>query len=352
MKGTQPKEKNSRFPLSTFWIILGVLLGTSGISVGMIVGMEKAHWTPIIQTHVMMLYWITAAALLTWLVRGRMKAVYDTPMQAISDATKKVAQGDFTVRIDTLHEEDKEDYLDLMIHDLNAMIAELGSIETLKTDFISNVSHEIKTPISVIQNYAQLLSSDDLTAQERRDYTQAIYSAAVRLHTLITNILRLNRLENQQISPAAAPFDLSAQLTECLLGFETVWEEKQIELEPDIEDGVVITADKELLSVVWNNLLSNAFKFTEPGGTVGVTLKREGRYAVVTIRDTGCGISPEAARHIFDKFYQGDTSHATQGNGLGLALVKRILAMTGAEIDVESVPGEGSAFTVKMRAGQ
>ena len=350
MKGTQPKEKNSRFPISTFWIILAVLLGTSGISMGLVVGMEKAGWPPIVQTHIMVFYWIGAAALLTWLVRARMKAVYDTPMQSISDATKKVAQGDFTVRIDTLHEEEKEDYLDLMIHDLNTMIAELGSIETLKTDFVSNVSHEIKTPIAVIQNYAQLLKSDTLTEQDRKDYSETIYDAANRLNTLITNILRLNRLENQRLTPAAAPFDLSAQLTECLLGFETVWEEKQIEIEPDIEDGVTVVTDKELLSIVWNNLLSNAFKFTEPGGTVGVTLKSEGEYASVAIRDTGCGISPEAARHIFDKFYQGDTSHATQGNGLGLALVKRILDMTGGEINVESKPDEGSTFTVKLRA--
>lgn len=350
MKGKLQKEKNSRFPLSTFWIILAVLLGTSGISMGIIVGTERAGWLPIVQTHIMVLYWIAAAALLTWLVRSRMKAVYDAPMQAISDATKKVAQGDFTVRIDTLHEEDKEDYLDRMIHDLNTMIAELGSIETLKTDFVSNVSHEIKTPISVIQNYAQLLKSDTLTEQERKDYSETIYGAAVRLNTLITNILRLNRLENQRISPAKMPFDLSTQLTECLLGFETVWEEKQIEIEPDIEDGVTVNSDKALLSIVWNNLLSNAFKFTDPGGTVGVTLKREGKYAAVTVRDTGCGISPEAAMHIFDKFYQGDTSHATQGNGLGLALVKRILDMTDGEINVESVPGEGSTFTVKLRA--
>ena len=303
----------------------------------------------IVQTHIMVLYWIAAAALLTWLVRSRMKAVYDAPMQAISDATKKVAQGDFTVRIDALHEEEKEDYLDRMIHDLNAMVAELGSIETLKTDFISNVSHEIKTPISVIQNYAQLLKSDTLTEQERKDYSETIYGAANRLNTLITNILRLNRLENQRLTPAAAPFDLSAQLTECLLGFETVWEEKQIEIEPDIEDGVAVVADKELLSIVWNNLLSNAFKFTEPGGTVFAALKKYDGDAIVTIRDTGCGISPEAAKHIFDKFYQGDTSHATQGNGLGLALVKRILDMTDGEINVESVPGEGSTFTVKLR---
>ena len=347
---TAEKEKKSRFPKSTFWIILVTLLLTSGISVGIIVGMQRAGWAPIIQTHIIVFYWIGAAALLTWLVRSRMKAVYDAPMQAISDATKQVAQGDFTVRIDPLHEEGHEDYLDLMIRDLNSMIAELGSIETLKTDFISNVSHEIKTPIAVIQNFAQLLQSDSLTEQERKEYAQTICSAAARLSTLITNILKLNRLENQQIRPGSAPFDLSAQLTECLLGFETVWEEKKIGIEPDIQDEVIVESDRELLSIVWNNLLSNAFKFTEPGGTVGVSLKAEDGFAVVTVRDNGCGIAPEAAKHIFDKFYQGDTSRATMGNGLGLALVRRILDMTGAEVDVQSVPGEGSTFTVKLKA--
>ena len=348
MKRSELQGK-TRFPKSIFWIVLGVLLLTAGVSEGLIVGMDRLQWNPILQTHLMIFYWIGAALLLTFLIRSRMKAAYDTPMQKISDATKQVAEGDFTVRIEPIHDEDKEDYLDLMIHDLNAMIAELGSIETLKTDFISNVSHEIKTPISVIQNYAQLLQADKLTEAERKDYSGAIYDAAQRLSMLITNILRLNRLENQQIRLAAEPFDLSEQLTGCLLGFETVWEEKQIDINPEIEDGVIISSDRELLSIVWNNLLSNAFKFTEPDGTVSVSLKSEEEAAVVCIADTGCGISPEAVRHIFDKFYQGDTSHASQGNGLGLALVKRIIDMTGGEISVKSVPGEGSTFIVKLK---
>lgn len=344
-----PVLEKSRFPKSTFWITLTVLLVTAGVSMGIIIGMERAAWSPIVQTHVMVLYWIGTAALLTWIVKTRIKAVYDAPMQAISEATKRVAHGDFSVRIDPLHTEDKEDYLDLMIQDLNAMIAELGSIETLKTDFVSNVSHEIKTPIAVIQNYAQLLQSERLTEQERLEYSAAIYAAAARLNTLITNILKLNRLENQQLQPKLQAFDLSAQLTECLLGFETVWEEKGIEICPELEDEVTVESDPQLLSIVWNNLLSNAFKFTEPGGMVRVSLQQAEGFALVTVSDTGCGISPEAVRHIFDKFYQGDSSNATQGNGLGLALVKRILDMTGGEIQVQSMPGEGSSFTVKLR---
>jgi signal transduction histidine kinase len=171
----------------------------------------------------------------------------------------------------------------------------------------------------------------------------------MRLNSLITNILRLNRLENQQIHMRSETFDLGGQLTECLLGFETVWEEKGIGIEPDIEDDVLINSDRELLSIVWNNLLSNAFKFTEPGGTVSISLKTENDDAVVTVRDSGCGMPPETVRHIFDKFYQGDTSHSVQGNGLGLTLVKRIIDIAGGEIRVESTPGEGSTFIVQLR---
>ena len=349
MKKKASKESRSRFPMSVFWIVLGILLITAGIQMAILVGMDSAGWPPIIQTHIMVFYWISAAVLLTILIRSRMKAVYDKPLQEISEATKKVAHGDFTVRIDPLHVSGKkEDYLDTIIHDLNAMIAELGSIETLKTDFISNVSHEIKTPLSVIQSYSRLLNSEHLSEEERREYAGIISDAAMRLNSLITNILRLNRLENQQIHMKPEVFDLGGQLTECLLGFETVWEEKGIEIEPDIEDDVMIASDRELLSIVWNNLLSNAFKFTEPGGTVSISLKTEHEDAVVSIRDTGCGMPPGTVRHIFDKFYQGDTSHSMQGNGLGLALVKRIIDITGGEIRVESTPGEGSAFIVRI----
>lgn len=343
------KQDASRFPKSIFWIVLGTLLLTAGIHVGVIIGMNEAKWPEIIQAHVMVFYWLGVAVLLTWVIRARMKVVYDAPLQQISAATKKVAGGDFSVQVEPIHSEEKEDYLDLMIHDLNAMIAELGSIETLKTDFISNVSHEIKTPISVIQNYARLLQSDGLSEEERADYAKTISDAAKRLNLLITNILRLNRLENQRLDAKKEPFDLSAQLGECVLGFESVWEDKNIDLDVEMNDEVYVRSDQELLALVWNNLLSNAFKFTETGGTVGISFTADEAYATVRITDTGCGMDEKTRKHIFDKFYQGDTSRATQGNGLGLALVKRVLDLTDGEIAVESEPGKGSTFTVRIK---
>jgi signal transduction histidine kinase len=165
----------------------------------------------------------------------------------------------------------------------------------------------------------------------------------------MTNILKLNRLENQQIYPTPTTFDLGEQLCECLLNYESVWEKKNIEIETNIEDDVKISADAELLSLVWNNLFSNAFKFTEECGRVTLTLTTNEKYAIVKIADTGCGINAEVGAHIFEKFYQGDTSHATQGNGLGLALVKRVIDIMQGEIEVESAVGIGTTFTVKVR---
>ena len=166
---------------------------------------------------------------------------------------------------------------------------------------------------------------------------------------MMTNILKLNRLENQQIYPQAAEYDLSEQLCNCLLQFEDVWERSEIDIEADIADGVTVKADAELLSLVWNNLFSNAFKFTEPGGTVSVILTTTEHHAVIQVKDTGCGIPAEVGRHMFEKFYQGDTSHATQGNGLGLALVKRVIDIMHGEIGVESIVGKGTTFTVRIR---
>ena len=166
---------------------------------------------------------------------------------------------------------------------------------------------------------------------------------------MITNILKLNKLENQQIYPKTEEYDLSEELRESLLSFESVWEQKGIEIDADIEDSVTVKGDRELLSHIWSNLLSNAFKFTSEGGKVSLTLSATERHATVTVSDTGCGMSKNTGEHIFEKFYQGDTSHSTQGNGLGLALVKRVVDIVDGEISVDSTLGEGTTFTVRIR---
>lgn len=271
------------------------------------------------------------------------------PVRQILEATQRIMQGDFSARIEPYHDFDSSNELDVITQNFNKMAQELSGIETLRTDFISNVSHELKTPLSVIQNYASLLQSPNLPEEKRMEYAAAIVEASRRLTTLIINILKLNKLENQQIFMEMKEYDLGNQLCECILGFEDSWEKKQLDIETDLAEGVIVNNDEELLSLVWNNLLSNAVKFTPAGGRIFVGLKEEGDFAYVEVSDTGCGMSAEVGKHIFEKFYQGDTSHATQGNGLGLALVKRVVDIIGGEIYVESELSKGSTFIVKLR---
>ena len=355
MRAATPYESEvrlGRFPPSIFFAYLVTLLLMSGIHIGLLVGMNTFAWNEWLQTAVAFLYWTAVAAGLTLYTRSQMQQVYEEPMQKLAEATKRVAEGDFSVYVAPLHTIENLDYLDKMIVDFNTMVEELGSIETLKTDFISNVSHEIKSPLAVIQNNAELLRLEDLT-ERQRGCVDLIYLSSKRLADLIGNILKLNKLENQTISPAAEPYDLCEQLAECAVAYEPAWEKRGLDFEADMEDQAQIVADPALMELVWSNLLSNAVKFTEPGGAILLTERSEDDVIRVSVRDTGCGMSDETQAHIFEKFYQGDTSHSMAGNGLGLALVLRILQLNDFEIEVQSEPGRGSTFTVVIpRAGE
>ena len=279
---------------------------------------------------------------------ARRKYTVERPVKIITQAAEKITAGDFSVRLEPLRGVAVEEF-NQIIEAINKMTKELSGTEELRTDFIANVSHELKTPLAVMGNYASMLQAADITDAERVEYAKAISQAARRLAQLITNILKLNKLENQQIFPQAEEYDLSEQLCQCFLQFEDGIEAKGLNIEIDIQEDVRICSDPELLSLVWNNLISNAVKFTPEGGTVALTLKAEGAFVSVSVRDTGCGMKPETGKHIFEKFYQGDTSHATQGNGLGLALVKRVVDILNGQIAVQSVYGQGSTFTVTLR---
>ena len=270
------------------------------------------------------------------------------PVRRLSEAAQQVAKGDFSVRLAPMRKDGRKDEFEVLFDDFNTMVEELSSTETLKTDFISNVSHEMKTPLAVIKNYAELLQAPELAESDRLEYAQSVEEAASKMTELITNILRLNRIENQKIVPEIRRYDVCRQLADCLLQFESRWEEKRIEPDFDLEDSAYINADESLLELVWNNLMSNAIKFTEQGGSITVRQRTDDGKVVVSFTDTGCGMSAEAQKRIFDKFYQGDTSHATEGNGLGLALVQRVMTLLGGEITVESELGKGSTFTVSL----
>ena len=278
----------------------------------------------------------------------RRRIMVDRPVKMITDTAEKIMTGDFSARVDHMHGSGMEGFNQIG-ESINAMANELSSVETLRTDFIANVSHEMKTPLAVMQNYGTLLQAPDLSEEKRLEYAKVITDASRRLADMMTNILKLNRLENQQIYPNYTTFDLGEQLCESLLQYESTWERKNIDIETDIAENVLVSADAELLLLVWNNLFSNAFKFTDDGGKISLFLTADETHATVKISDTGCGMSAEVGAHIFEKFYQGDTSHRVQGNGLGLPLVKRVVDIMQGEIGVESAIGVGTTFTVRIR---
>jgi signal transduction histidine kinase len=281
----------------------------------------------------------------------RRKIMVDRPVKKILSAAERIARGDFSVRLELVHPYGKYDEFDLIMENLNTVAAELGKSEILKTDFISNVSHELKTPLAIIQNYATLLQNENLDLETRKKHAKTLQSASRRLSDLITNILKLNKLENQELKPEIQKFNLTETLTETVLQYEELIETKRLELTCDFEE-ILITSSPSYLEIVWNNLLSNAVKFTETGGKIGVSLGFDKGKAVVKITDTGCGISPETGSKIFEKFYQGDTSHAQEGNGLGLALVKKVIDLLGGEISVNSELGKGSTFTIVLKGAE
>ena len=351
MKGKEAGQKairTSRFPIAIFFVFLLTLLLMSGVHIGIITLANEEQWPTAVQILLPTLYWGLVAVGLTLFTRWEIRRNYEEPMRNLRNATEKVANGDFSVYVPPLHSVGKLDYLDAMILDFNKMVEELGSIEVLKTDFFSNVFHEIKTPLAVIHNNAQLLQRANLEESQRKECADAILHATRRLSNLITNMLKLNKLEKQAIQPAPQSFDLCAQLSECALQFENTWEQKDIEFIAELEDRALIRGDEELLALVWTTVLSNAIKFTPAGGTVTLTQRTEPDAVTVEVADTGCGMEAETMRHIFDKFYQGDTSHSTEGNGLGLALVRRILELSDGTITVQSTVGKGSAFTVRL----
>lgn len=267
------------------------------------------------------------------------------PTREIQSCLNKLTKGDFSSRVQLTV---AESFFGDIANDINKLAKELSGVETLRNDFISNVSHEIKTPLSVIQNYGMLLTNPNIKEEERIEYAKVITNSSRNLAELVTNILRLNKLENQEIFPSQKVFNLSEELCSSILMFEDIWNERDIEIVADIEQGIETTGDEALLSLVWNNILSNAFKFTNKGGRICVRLKLYNDKATIRIEDNGIGMSQETISHIFEKFYQGDNSHVMQGNGLGLALAKRIIDIHHGEIDVLSEIGEGSTFIVTL----
>lgn len=271
------------------------------------------------------------------------------PLSELVKATKKVANGDFNTTLPVgWTEKHTVRELRQLIEDFNEMTEELRNTEIFRNDFISNFSHEFKTPLASIRGFARQLCEGDLTPEQQREFSKIILDETEFLSVLSQNTLLLTGLENKDIISDKTLFSLDEQLRDCMIRLEPQWSEKDLEIEMDL-DKISFFWNEQLLSHVWNNLFDNAVKFSQNGGKINVSCKENGGVITVSVADGGCGIPEESVPHIFEKFYQVDSSHATKGNGLGLPLVKKIVELCGGDICVESTVGVGTVFTVKLR---
>ena len=270
--------------------------------------------------------------------------IFVSPMMKLGDAMRKVAGGDFSVRLDCTSKirDVREVY-----GSFNTMVKELGNTETLQTDFVSNVSHEFKTPINAIEGYASLLQDSQLTDEQKNAYIDKIIFNTRRLSDLVGNILLLSKVNNQTISLKASTFRLDEQVRQSILALESKWEKKEIEFDIDLDE-IEYTSYENLLSHVWLNLIDNAVKFSPQNGQIRIRLKQLDGSVTFSIWDNGLPIPEADIDRIFNKFYQGDNSHASEGNGLGLALVRKIVAAAHGTINVTSSEDAGTEFAVAL----
>ena len=303
------------------------------------------RYIPLDSTLTLILALLVISLLIGIVVTSLLSAQFFAPIRKLAKAMGQVADGDFSVRL-----EDQSSSKEIMevYSGFNMMAHELSATEILQTDFVSNVSHEFKTPINAIEGYAMLLEGcDDLTA-EQREYVEKIAFNTSRLSSLVGSILLLSKLENRQIPTGQSRYRLDEQIRQSIVALEPAWAVKDIEFDVELER-VEYTGSEAMMRHVWDNLISNAVKFNPHGGLVCIRLDRKGRQIRFVIDDCGPGIEEEVRKRIFDKFYQADSSHKDEGNGLGLALVKRILAFENGEITVENIPGGGCRFTVLLK---
>lgn len=266
------------------------------------------------------------------------------PLKELGNATKQIAKGDFSVRV---KENGTDNEINKLIVNFNSMTEELESTELMKKDFISMFSHEFKTPIVSIRGFARELQNENLSAEERKEYTDIIISESERMSRMSGNILLLTKLENQHFVSGKSRFSLDEQIRDCILLLETQWQKKDIEWSCELDD-IDFFGNEELLTHLWVNLIGNAIKYSEHGGLIEVRCRAAADKVTVIIADHGEGIAEKNIKHIFDKFYQADSSHSAEGNGLGLCIVRSIVELYGGHITVESALGKGTAFYVEL----
>ena len=338
------KEQRNRFSLRTRLTVL--------VTLEMLACVLLAYGLDQLLNNILSIGWevplelemVGSCLLIGILVTSQLSRYFFNPIKKLRSAMDKIADGDYSVRLEEVSS--SKEIMEIYTG-FNLMAHELSVTEILQTDFVSNVSHEFKTPITAIEGFSVLLQESENLDEEQLDCIDKILFNSRRLSSLLGSILLLNKLENQQVSTKQSKYRLDEQIRQSVVALEPAWEQKNIELDVDLER-TYYCGSEAMMRHVWDNLIANAIKFTPENSTVRILLRDEDAHLTVRVTDQGPGLSEETQKHMFDKFYQGDTSHKQDGNGLGLALVKRILSIEQAEIYAENLPEGGCCFTVKL----
>ncbi len=325
-----------------FFLTVGVVVSVSVVIFSCIVGVTDSKLVVAVTMLLLILFLTTVCFTID---KIRRKSMVDAPVEQILNVTERITKGDFSARLVPMQNREAfNEFNKIMLH-LNLMAEELGKNEAVSNSFIANFSHEIKTPLAVIENYCEALMFETLSEERRQEYYKVLVETSKKLSVLLSNILKLNKLENLRVEPVSENFNFSELVRECVLVYLEQIEDKNINLKLNLDE-IELCLDCGLVEIVVNNLISNAVKFTK--NNIEVCVKAENSGAVLIVKDNGIGMTDEVGKHIFDKFYQGDVSHSVLGNGLGLALVKKVIDILGGEIGVKSEENKGSVFTVRF----
>lgn len=343
MKKRYSAYKSLRFMLTS--VIFAIMLSAGTIATLSVVILKEIGMIRPLQPIKLVITAFVFSLILGTFISMVVSYFYVKPTKELIAATKEISKGNFDIKVE-VNEESGTEFSELQ-RSFNKMAEELSGIEMFKNGFINDFSHEFKTPIVSIKGFANQLKDDKLTPEQRTEYIDIIIAESDRLAKMSANVLLLSKLENQQIISNRTDFLLDEQLRQSVLLLEKQWESKNIDLDIDF-DPISVNANAEMTSHIWINLISNAIKFSPENGTVSLSCKNIDGKAVVCIRDHGCGMTQDEITHIFDKFYQADSSRKAEGNGLGLSIVGRIVSLYDGRIDVKSTPGKGSEFTVTL----
>ena len=336
-----------RFLYNLMSYIVFLITVTVVVSIGILIFSKVKDFETSILAIFVLLYILFTALIFFIIDYIRRNIIIQKPLNDILDATNLISKGEFDIKLKPRHNYNNYDELDKIMININKMAIGLRNDEILKKDFISNFSHEIKTPIAIMNGYINLLKRNEMSKEERDEYIDKLYNSSINLSNLISNILKLNKLENSEME--LNDVNLSNVLENVIISYDELINNKRINLDIDMDDRLIKYTNESFIQLIFSNLISNAIKFSKYEGIVEIKLKNKNDYIEFMVKDNGIGMSKNTIIHIFNRFYQGDTSHKTEGNGLGLSMVKKAIDRLGYKISIESEEEKGSTFIVDIR---